>query len=65
MKKKVIFALNIVRYLIPTIYFNFHYLPFSQACRIPILFYKPHFGMLKGQVRIAGGGKIWDDTYGL
>lgn len=35
-----------------TIYFNFHYLPFKQAIRLPILLYKPHFLKLKGKIRI-------------
>ncbi len=37
-----------------TIYFNFHYLPFSQAVKLPILLYKPHFIKLKGKVIIQG-----------
>lgn len=39
-------------YLLPTIYFNFHYLPFCQAIKIPILLYKPKFVRLKGKVII-------------
>ena len=39
-------------YLIKTIYFNFHYLPFLQACKLPILLYKPHFINLKGSIKI-------------
>lgn len=51
--------LKILRYLIPNIYFNFHYLPLYQAWKLPIVFYKPHFGMLKGKVLIQPvGGKI-------
>lgn len=49
------FELKLLRYLIPNIYFNFHYLPFKQAFKLPIVFYKPHFGMLKGKVSINGG----------
>ena len=30
-----------------SIWFNFHYLPFSQAMKLPILLYKPHFKALK------------------
>ena len=39
-------------YLLPTIYFNFHYLPFRQAIKLPILLYKPHFISLKGKIII-------------
>lgn len=39
-------------YLLPTIYFNFHYLPFCQAIKLPILLYKPKFVCLKGKVII-------------
>ena len=56
-KHKLKLILNIIRFLIPNAYFNFHYLPFRQACRMPIVFYKPHFGMLKGNVKILGGVK--------
>lgn len=42
-----------LRSLPASIYFNFHYLPFRQAIRLPILLYKPHFLKLKGTVRIA------------
>lgn len=40
-----------------SIYFNFHYLPFRQAVKLPILLYKPKLLKLKGIVKI-GGGKI-------
>lgn len=39
-------------YLLPTIYFNFHYLPFKQAIKLPILLFKPKFIRLKGCVII-------------
>lgn len=39
-------------YLLPSIYFNFHYLPFKQAIKLPILLYKPKFISLKGKVKI-------------
>lgn len=42
----------IFRSIFPTIYFNFHYLPFSQAIKLPILLYKPHLFRCKGQVKI-------------
>lgn len=37
-----------------TIYFNFHYLPFRQAMKLPIWFCKPHFLKLGGRVTIKG-----------
>lgn len=42
----------VLRYLPQTIYFNFHYLPFSQAIHMPILLYKPKFVKLKGSIII-------------
>ena len=39
-------------YLIPIIYFNFHYLPLKQAIKLPILLYRPKFISLKGKVII-------------
>ena len=46
---------RILRSILPTIYFNFHYLPFSQAIRLPILLYKPKLLKMKGNVKIGGG----------
>ncbi len=57
-RDKIKLILNVIRFFIPNVYFNFHYLPFYQACRMPILFYKPHFGMLKGSVQITGKVKF-------
>lgn len=37
-----------------TIYFNFHYLPFNQAIKLPILLYKPHLLKCKGNIIIEG-----------
>lgn len=42
----------ILRYLLHSIYFNFHYLPYKQAIKLPVLVYKPHFLSLKGTVKI-------------
>ncbi|MCQ2246599.1 MAG: hypothetical protein MJZ69_07425 [Bacteroidaceae bacterium] len=39
-------------YLLKSIYFNFKFLPFKQAIKLPILLAKPHFIKLKGKVRI-------------
>jgi len=58
MNDKIKLILAVLRFLIPNIYFNFHYLPFRQACRMPIVFYKPHFGMLKGSVKLLGKVKF-------
>lgn len=43
---------NILRSLPQTIYFNFHYLPFKQAIKLPILLYKPKLLKMKGHVHI-------------
>lgn len=40
--------------ILSTIYFNFRYLPISQALKLPIIFYKPKFCTLKGCVKIYG-----------
>ncbi|MCD8385933.1 MAG: hypothetical protein LUD17_03465 [Bacteroidales bacterium] len=44
----------IFRALLPSIYFNLHYLPFRQAIKLPILVYKPKFKALKGTVEVRG-----------
>lgn len=44
----------ILRSLLKTIWFNFHYLPFRQAIKLPILLYKPKFLVCKGQIKIDG-----------
>ena len=49
------------RNIIQSIYFNFHYLPFKTAIRLPILLYMPNFLELQGNVKI-GGGKV---KYGM
>ena len=40
------------RNIFSSIYFNFRYLPFKQAIKLPILLYKPHFLALKGKITI-------------
>lgn len=46
--------LRILLFLPWSIVFNFHYLPFSQARKLPIIFYvRPSFLALKGKVIIA------------
>ena len=39
--------------LFPTIFFNFRYLPFNQAIKLPILLYKPKFLKLNGSIKIS------------
>ena len=51
-KKKLRRYLQELRYIVPTLYFNFHYLPWRQACKLPIVLYKPHLLECKGKVRI-------------
>lgn len=46
--------LQVVRYLIPTLYFNLKYLPFSQAVKLPIILYKPHLYKMRGRIVIEG-----------
>lgn len=47
--------LRILRYSFYSIRFNFHYLPFKQALKFPIIFYnKVKFVNLKGEVHING-----------
>ena len=46
--------LRILLFLPWSIVFNFHYLPFRQACKLPIIFYvRPTFIALKGKVIIG------------
>jgi len=42
----------IARSFFHTLYFNFHYLPFNQAIKLPILLYKPHLRKCNGRVAI-------------
>lgn len=49
-----------LRSLLSSIYFNFHYLPFSQALKLPILLYKPKLRTLKGSIEIVGGEVRYD-----
>lgn len=50
--------LKFFRYWGHIIYFNFHYLPFKQAIKLPVLLYKPHLLKCKGKVSIESD-KIW------
>lgn len=47
----------ILRSLLQTIYFNFHYLPYKQAIKLPILLYKPKLLKCKGKIIIEGNIK--------
>jgi len=51
-RKKLQRYLQELRYIIPTLYFNFHYLPFRQAIKLPIILYKPHLLKCKGIIKI-------------
>lgn len=54
-KIKTLWALRwALRSLPQTLYFNFHYLPWRQAIRLPILLYKPKLKAVRGSVRIEG-----------
>lgn len=48
--KKIWKHKTVLRSLPYTIYFNFHYLPFKQACKFPILLYKPNLLKMKGKI---------------
>ena len=48
--KRCIKYWDAILYIFHSIYFNFHYLPFKQAVKLPILLYHPHFVCLKGKV---------------
>ncbi len=48
----------VLRSLIKTLYFNFHYLPFKQAIKLPILLYKPKLLKCKGTIEIKGHVKF-------
>lgn len=49
-KKKLRRYLQELRYIIPTLYFNFRYPPWRQAIKLPIVLYKPHLLACKGKV---------------
>lgn len=54
MLKKILNNFWILRSIIPTIYFNFHYLPLRQAIKLPIFLYKPKLLNISGAVKIEG-----------
>lgn len=51
-KRLIKFCLTRPFCAIKSIYFNFHYLPFSQAKHMPIFLYKTHLRKVKGCVKI-------------
>lgn len=52
-KKKIRRYLQELRYIVPTLYFNFHYLPFRQAIRLPIV-----RGCVKKSYCVMGGSPV-------
>ena len=46
-----------LRSVLYSIFLNFHYLPFKQAIKLPILLYKPHLLDLKGKIILDGNVK--------
>lgn len=55
----------IIRGLLKTIYFNFHYLPLRQAIRLPIILYRPRLLKCKGNIKIEGNVKTGMIKLGL
>lgn len=48
------------KYIFQTVRFNFHYLPWKQALKLPILLYSPTFRLLSGSVKIdVPDGKLY------
>lgn len=58
MSQKIVKLLRLFPYIHKILYFNFHYLPFSQAIKLPIWLYKPKFKSTNGTIRIVGGVKM-------
>ncbi|WP_298030717.1 hypothetical protein [uncultured Alistipes sp.] len=48
------YGIYVLAYLPQIIWFNFHYLPWRQALRLPILLYKPRLKKCKGKIEIIG-----------
>lgn len=45
----------VFRSLAKTVYFNFHYLPFKQAIKLPVWLYKPKLKKTGGSIKIHSG----------
>lgn len=58
MKTNFILFCRIIRYIIPTIWFNCKYLPLKQAIKLPIILYKPHLLRCQGNIIIEGDVKF-------
>ena len=56
MNKSIKKFISILPYIVKNVYFNFHYLPFRQAIKLPIWLYKPSFGVLNGLLSIDSNG---------
>ncbi len=52
MLKKIWKYKYFLRSIFSTVYFNFRYLPLKQACKLPIILYKPKLEMGKGKIVI-------------
>lgn len=50
--QKIKIGLEILRFLPQTLWFNFHYLKFRDALKLPILLYKPKLLCCKGKIKI-------------
>ncbi len=48
--KKIHKNIPVLRSILTTIWFNFHYLPFRQAIKLPILLYKPKLIQCDGKI---------------
>lgn len=46
-----------LRSVLYSLYFNFHYLPLKQAIKLPIILYKPKLLKCKGKIQILGNVK--------
>ena len=52
--KKILNHKFYIFYTLHSIYFNFKFLPFKQAIKLPILLYRPKFYSLNGKIEING-----------
>lgn len=57
-KRRIRFAWQLLRWLPWTLWFNFYYLPWKQAYKMPILLYRPKLQNVNGLIRILGGVKF-------
>lgn len=75
---KILRAIKRYYYLLHSVFFNFYYLPFKQAIKLPIILYNPVFFSLKGKMKIdsnnispgmirlgLGGVSIFPDIMGI